>query len=171
MVDMKMVQVISEKFGDDSESLTRELKKVQSVKCRLKKMKGRKDYDEKMTETLQYEELLKEARSLLNPKSKSVTQFEQSDVDLLDYDETVKAIRSIQSKKTLTKWLTGVEGDNDDYRQAVAIETMLVAHRDTIRPLDNDHLRKTDLLTVIETIEESGKLTQVKILELLKGLL
>lgn len=171
MVDLKAVEEVSNSFANDTTLLARELKKVQSTKCRLKKMKGRKDYDTKMTATLQYEELLKEARQLLEPKTKAVTQFEQSDVDLLDYDETIKAIRSIQSKKTLSKWLTGVEGDNDEYRNAVRIESMLVARRDATKPVDNDHLRKSDLLAVIETIESSGKLTTARVLELLNELL
>lgn len=170
-MDMKQVQEVSEQFDNDIEKLARELKRVQSVKCRLKKQKGRANYDQLMTSTLQYEELLKEARQLLDPKAKPVTAFTQDDVDLLDYDETIKAIRSIQSKKTLTKWLTGVEGDNDEYRQAVAIEAMLTEHRAKVAPVSEGHIRKSDLLTVIETIEESGKLSQAKIVELLRELL
>jgi hypothetical protein len=171
MVDLKLVQEVSQRFGDDVDSLAKELKRIQSVKCRLKKQKGRKNYDETMTETLKYEQVLKEARQLLVPKSKSVTQFEQSDVDSLDYDETIKAIRSIQSKKTLTKWLTDVEGDNDEYRSAVIIEKMLTEHRDNIKPVDDSHIRKSDIITIIDTIEESGKVSQSKILEMLKSLL
>ena len=170
-VDLKLVQEVSEKFENDVDSLSKELKRIQSIKCRLKKQKGRKDYNDTMTETLKYEQLLKEARQLLSPKSKSVTHFEQSDVDSLDYDETIKAIRSIQSKKTLTKWLTDVEGDNDEYRSALVIEKMLIEHRDNIKPVDDSHIRKSDIITIIDTIEESGKLSQTKILELLKNLI
>jgi hypothetical protein len=170
-VDLKAVQDVSEKFSDDIEALGKELKWVQSIKCRLKKQKGRNNYDELMTDTLRYEELLKEARQLLDPKGKSVTQYAQADVDMLDYDETVKAIRSIQSKKTLTKWLTDEEGNNDEYRNACSIETMLVAHRAAIAPVDEGHVRKSDVQAIIDTIEESGKLTQTKVVELLKSLL
>jgi hypothetical protein len=170
-VDLKAVQEVSEKFEHDTDALSRELKRVQSVKCRLKKQKGRKNYDDLMTETLRYEEVLKEARQLLEPKTKPVTQYEQSDVDMLDYDETVKAIRSIQSKKTLTKWATDVEGDNDEYRNACTIEALLIAHRSEVAPVDEGHVRKTDLLAIIDTIEESGKLSQKKVIELLRGLL
>jgi hypothetical protein len=170
MTDLKLVQNVSESF-ETVESLSKELKRIQSVKCRLKKQKGRKNYQELMTDVLTYEQVLKEARSLLVPRAKSVTTFSQSDVDLLDYDETVKAIRSIQSKKTLTKWMTGIENDNDEYRSALAIESMLVAHREIVKPVDDGHLRKSELITVIETIESSGKLTQNKIVQLLKELL
>ena len=171
MTNLKEVEKIAEKFGNDVEALEKELKRVQSLKCRLKKQKGKKSYEDEMTEVVKYEQVLKEARQLLDPKEKPVTMYEQADVDQLDYDETIKAIRSIQSKKTLTKWLTDVEGDNDEYRKAVEIEKMLVERRESIKPVDNEYVRKTDLQTIIDTIEESGKLSQAKIVELLKGLM
>ena len=124
-----------------------------------------------MQSVLDYEQVLKEARQLLDPKEKPVTMYEQADVDQLDYDETVKAIRSIQSKKTLSKWLTDVEGDNDEYRNACRIEKMLIERRNNIKPVDNEFVRKTDLQTVIDTIESSGKISQERIVELLKELM
>ncbi len=153
-----------------TENVARELKRVQSLKCRLKKQKGRADYSDKMTEILQQEQLLKEVRQLLNPKKKPITQYEQADVDKLDYDETIKAIRSIQSKKTLSRWLTDVEGDNDEFRNAVRIEKMLIERREMIKPVDENNVRKTEIQTIIDTIESSGKISQEKILELLKKL-
>ena len=118
MTNMKEIEKAAEKFGNDLEAVAKELKRVQSLKCRLKKQKGKKTYEEEMTEVVKYEQVLKEVRQLLDPKEKPVTMYTQEDVDQLDYDETIKAIRSIQSKKTLTKWLTDVEGDNDEYRKA-----------------------------------------------------
>lgn len=171
MTNLKEVEVISKKFNENVEDISRELKRIQSIKCRLKKQKGKSSYEKEMEETLKYEQVLKEARQLLEPKEKSVTMYTQEDVDQLDYDETIKAIRSIQSKKTLTKWLNEVEGDNDEYRKACEIEKMLVERRDSTKPIDNGHIRKTDLQTIIDTIEDSGKLSQEKIVELLKGLL
>lgn len=170
MTNLKEIEKIATKFENNAELIAKELKRVQSIKCRLKKQKGKKSYEQEMSETLQYEQVLKEARQLLEPKEKAVTQFEQDDVDQLDYDETIKAIRSIQSKKTLTKWLTTIEGDNDDYRKACEIESMLIARRDMIKPVDNDHVRKSDIQTIIDTIENSGSLSQEKIVELLKSL-
>ena len=152
------------------ENVARELKRIQSLKCRLKKQKGRSDYAEAMTETLAAEQLLKEVRQLLNPKEKPVTQYEQADVDQLDYDETIKAIRSIQSKKSLSRWLTTTECDNDEFRNAVRIEKMLIERREMIKPVDENNVRKTDVQTIIDTIESSGKLSQEKIVELLKSL-
>ena len=153
------------------ENVARELKRVQSIKCRLKKQKGKSTYEAEMTEVIKQEQLLKEVRQLLDPKEKPVTMYEQADVDKLDYDETIKAIRSIQSKKTLSRWLTDVEGDNDEFRNAVKIEKMLIARREMIKPVDENNVRKTDIQTIIDTIESSGKLSQEKIIELLKNVI
>ena len=170
MTNLKEIEKVANKFENDVEKLSKELKRIQSVKCRLKKQKGKSSYQSEMTEVIKYEQVLKEARQLLTPTKKPVTMYEQKDVDQLDYDETIKAIRSIQSKKTLSKWLTTIEGDNDEYRKACEIEKMLVARRESIKPVDNEFVRKTEVQTIIDTIESSGKLSQEKILELLKSL-
>lgn len=153
------------------ENVSRELKRIQSLKCRLKKQKGKSTYEAEMTEVIKQEQILKEVRQLLDPKDKPVTQYEQADVDQLDYDETIKAIRSIQSKKTLSRWLTEVEGDNDEFKNAERIEKMLIARRETIKPVDENNVRKTEIQTIIDTIESSGKLSQKQILELLNKLI
>ena len=168
---LKEIENVAVKFNNSVEDVSRELKRIQSIKCRLKKQKGKSTYEKEMTETLKYEQVLKEVRQLLDPKEKTVTMFEQEDVDILDYDETVKAIRSIQSKKTLSKWLTTVEGDNDEYRNACKIEKMLIEHREKVKPVDDDEIRKSEIVKIIDTIEESGNLSQEKIVELLKNLL
>jgi hypothetical protein len=169
--NLKEIEKIAEQFNNDLEAVKKEIKRIQSVKCRLGKQKGRSTYQAEMTEVLRQERVLVEVRNLLDPKEKTVTTFTQEDVDRLDYDETIKAIRSIQSKKTLTKWLTPIEGDNDEYREACRIEEMLKAHRDNIKPIEETVVRKTDLVTIIETIESSGDLSQERIVELLRGLL
>mgnify|MGYP001368911933 CR=1 FL=1 len=171
MTKMTEIEKVAEKFNNNTELVAKELKRVQSLKCRLKKQKGKKTYEEEMTEIVKYEQVLKEARQLLNPKKKPVTKYTQEDVDQLDYDETIKAIRSIQSKKTLTKWLTDVEGDNDEYKKACEIEQMLIKHREDIKPVDDEYVRKTDIQTIIDTIESSGNLSQERIVEMLKDLM
>lgn len=171
MTNLKEVERIANQFDNNEMLIQKELKRIQSVKCRLKKQKGKSTYQSEMTEILKYEQILKEARNLLNPKERPVTQYEQKDVDQLDYDETIKAIRSIQSKKTLSKWLTTIENDNDEYRKAVEIETMLIERRNNIKPVDNEFVRKTDVQTIIDTIESSGKLSQQKVVELLRSLI
>ena len=170
MTNLKEVEKVSVKFDNDVDKIGTELKRIQSVKCRLKKQKGKSSYEKEMTEVLRYEQVLKEARQLLDPKEKPVTMYDQSDVEQLDYDETIKAIRSIQSKKTLTRWLTTVEGDNDEYRKACEIEKMLIERRNKIKPVDNEFVRKTDVQTIIDTLESSGNLSQEKVVELLKKL-
>lgn len=170
MTNLKEIEKIANKFDNDVEKLRVELKRIQSAKCRLKKQKGKSSYEKEMTEIIKYEQVLKEAKQLLSPKKKPVTMYTQEDVDQLDYDETVKAIRSIQSKKTLSKWLTTVECDNDEYRKACEIEKMLIERRNKIKPVDNEFVRKTEVQTIIDTIESSGKLSQSKIVELLKRL-
>ena len=169
--NLKDIEKVAQKFDNDVLAIGKELKRVQSIKCRLKKQKGKSTYEEEMTKVISYEQILKEARQLLDPKEKPVTMYDQNDVDQLDYDETIKAIRSIQSKKTLSKWLTDVEGDNDEYRNACKIEKMLLEHKETIKPVEPEYIRKTDLQTIIDTIESSGNLTQERIVELLKGLM
>jgi len=171
MTNLKDIEAVAAKFDNDVEALAKELKRIQSLKCRLKKQKGKKTYEDEMTEVVKYEQVLKEARQLLEPKEKPVTMYTQDDVDQLDYDETIKAIRSIQSKKTLTKWLTDVEGDNDEYRKACEIEKTLIERRESIKPVDNEYVRKTDIQTIIDTIESSGSLSQEKVVELLKSLM
>jgi len=153
------------------ENVARELKRIQSIKCRLKKQKGKSTYEAEMTEVIKQEQLLKEVRQLLDPKEKPVTMYEQNDVNQLDYDETIKAIRSIQSKKTLSRWLTTVECDNDEFRNAVRIEKMLIERREIIKPVDENNVRKTEIQTIIDTIESSGELSQKQILELLNKLI
>ena len=170
MTNLKQIEKVVKEFNNDEMAIQKELKRIQSVKCRLKKQKGKSTYEKEMTETLKYEQILKEAKNLLNPKEKFVTDYNQDDVNQLDYDETIKAIRSIQSKKTLSKWLTDIEGDNDEYRKACEIEKMLVERRNQIKPVDNEYVRKTEVQTIIDTLESSGKISQEKIVELLKKL-
>ena len=169
MTNLKTVEKLAAELGS-VEAVAKELKRVQSIKCRLKKQKGKSTYEAEMTEVIKQEQVLKEARQLLDPKEKPVTQYEQSDVDQLDYDETIKAIRSIQSKKTLSRWLTTIEGDNDEFRSAEKIEKMLIERREQIKPVDENNVRKTEIQTIIDTIQDSGKLSQAKIIELLKNL-
>lgn len=167
----KMVEKKAMELGNDMEAVKKEIKRLQSTKCRLQKQKDRSDYDQAMSKVLSEINLLQEVRRLLDPKEKPVTEYEQEDVDRLDYDQTQKAIRSIQSKLCLTRWLTEVEGDNDEFRSAKKIEIMLKAHRDIIKPVDEAYIRKSDLAAIIDTIESSGKLSQDRIIGMLKELL
>ena len=155
-INVKEVEVKANELGMDLENVKRELKRVASVKCRLIKQKGRVDYEMALESVLKEEQLLKEVRTYITGSKKTVTTFEQEDVDRLTYDETLKAIKSIQSKKTLTKWLTNVEGDNDEYRGACRIEDMLKEHLKSVKPIEDNTVRKSDIQRVIDTIESTG---------------
>lgn len=171
MTNLKEIEKVANEMGNDMEKVQRALKAIASTKSRLKSQKFRKDYETKMSEVLKQEQILKEVKNLLQPKEKFVTSYTKEDIEILDYDETIKAIKSIQSKKYHTRWLTPIEGDNDEYRNACHIEQMLLEHKDNIRPIEETVVRKSDLVTIIETIESSGDLSQERIVELLKGLL
>ena len=171
MTNLKEIEKVAANLNNDLDEIAKELKRVQSIKCRLKTQKGKASYEKDMEEVLKYEQVLKEARNLVEPKKKPVTEFTKEDVEKLDYDETIKAILSIQSKKTRTKWLTTEEGNNDEYRKACEIEKLLIDRREQIKPVDDEHIRKTDVKTIIETMESSGNLSQDQIKELLKKLI
>ena len=171
MMNVKEIEVKARELGEDLEVVKRELKRVASVKCRLLKQKGRSDYEEALESVLKEEQLLKEVRTYITGAKKTVTTFEQSDVDKLTYDETVKAMKSIQSKKSLTRWLTTEEGNNDEFRHACKIEEMLKEHLKDVKPVEDNVVKKSDIQAVIETIETTGKISTDKILEMLKGLL
>lgn len=168
---LKDVQKVMVEFGNDPEKISLEIKRVQSVKCRLKKQKARKDYDSEMRKVLEQEQVLKEARQTLVPKKKPVTEYVQSDVDMLDFDETVKAIKSIQSKKCLSKLEDDDPNDCEEYKRACEIECMLLEHKKQVRPIEDTTVRKTDVQTIIDTLQSSGKLDKDSVVELLKKLM
>jgi hypothetical protein len=101
-VDLTAIEEAKARFNGDLGLVKKELKRLQSVKCRLKKEKASADYQAKMEAVLDQEQVLKEVRSLLDPKEVKVPDFTQEDVDRLDYDQTIKAIKSIQSIKCLS---------------------------------------------------------------------
>lgn len=170
-INMKAVEKKAVEMGNDMEQVRKAIRRVQSMKCNLLKQKGRPDYEVKMAETLAEEQLLKEVRSLLEPKETTVTTMTQADVDQLDFDQTVKAIKSIQSKKTHTRWLTDVEGDNDEFRRACAIEAMLLKHKDEVKPVEEAYIRKSELQAIVNVIEATPDISRDRVLELLKGLM
>ncbi len=170
MTTLIEINELKNKFSDLT-AVKLELKRLQSIKCRLQKQKGHKSYSEKMTEVLQQEQAIKEVRRLLDDSKKPVTEYNQADVDMLDYDETIKALRSIQSKKSLTKWLNDREGDNDEYREACRIEQMLLSRRSEIKPVDEANVRKSAINEVIERIQLAPDLTNDEIVEMLQQLI
>jgi hypothetical protein len=155
-IDMTEVLRVKDEFGGDIVRVKRELKRLQSVKCRLKKQKSRADYQSLMTETVQKEQVLKEVRQLLEPKKTAVPEFTQADVDELDFEDTMKAIKSIQSKKCLS------QNDESEYEKACKVEQMLLEHKKQVKPADETTVKKSEVRAILEnlkslTAEEAGR--------------
>lgn len=122
------------RMSNQLEQIKRELKRIASVKCRLNKQRGKSSYEEDMRRVLEEEEKLKSIRDTLIQPKKTVTTYTYDDIQQLSYEEVSKAIKSIQSKKSNTKWLTPIEGDNDEFRNACRIEEMLNQRRSELQP-------------------------------------
>ena len=153
---MKNIQEVAKNFNN-VEEVRKAVRAVQSRKSRLKKQKGREDYDEKMTEILKEEQILKEVREYFEPKQIPVTQFTEKEVEKLNYEETLKAIKSIQSKKCNVQFATENIEDNEEYQKACEIEEMLKEHKEKIQPINEYVVRKSeiqDLINHFENLEE-----------------
>ena len=139
------------------EEVKKALRSVQSKKSRLKKQKGRSDYEEKMTKILQEEQLLKEIRDYFEPKKTPVTQMTKKDIELLNYDETIKAIKSIQSKKCLVQHATERLEDNEEYKKACQIEQWLLEHKRNIKPVEDTVVKKSAIKDLINHLENQDE--------------
>lgn len=168
---LKNIEELSTKFTN-VEEVKIELKRVQSVKCRLLKQKARKDYDVEMSKVVNYEQALKEVRSYFEPKEKPVTMFDEKDIAVLNYEETMKAIKSIQSKKCNSQYLTDDINTNQEYQDALKVEALLLAHKKTVKPIEDTVVKKSDLSQLIqhiETLEE--KISKEYVIELLQKMI
>lgn len=164
---MNQVQLKAKEFTSLNE-VKQELKRLQSIKCRLAKQKTRKDYDIKMTEVLQQEQLIKEVRSYLEPKKVTVTTMTVEQIQELTYDETVKAIKSIQTKKCLSQY----NEDQTEYELACKIEEQLKSHRDSNKPLNDNVVSKKSIIDLIDNLENlESKIEKEYILEQLQNLI
>lgn len=142
-VDMTEVLSLKNELGS-LEKTQKALKAIQSTKCRLRKRKSDPDYQTKMTEVVQREQLLKEVRQLFTNKPKAVPDFDESDVAALDFEETLKAIKSIQSKKCLAKY------EPSELEKALKVEEMLLEHKKLVKPVDETAIKKSELKTLLE---------------------
>lgn len=171
MTNLKMVQEKAAELSQDMDKLTLEIKRVQSLKCRLAKQKFKKNYDAEMREVLAEEQLLKEVRVHLLPKKATVTTISQAEIDVLTHDETIKAIKSIQSKKCNTQFLTPDKNTNVEYQDACRIEKLLLAHKATVKPIEETVVKKSSVNDLIALLESSqDDLTKEYILEQLKNM-
>ncbi len=168
-VDLTAVEATKARFNDDLGLVKKELKRLQSVKCRLKKEKNDADYQERMQAVLDQEQILKEVRSLLDPKEVKVPDFGQEDVDRLDYDQTLKAIKSIQSKKCLCQQDPSIHG-KEELEKAINVEKMLLEHKKTVKPVEDGLVRKSEIQSILTELQNNKKLTKKAIEELLSKL-
>jgi len=168
---LKNVEQMAKNFKN-VEEVKKAIRSLQSQKSRLKKQKGRSDYDELMTEILQKEQLLKEVREYFEPKRKPVPEMTKEDIELLNYEETLKAIKSIQSKKCLVQHATPNIEDNEEYKKACQIEQWLLEHKQNIKPIEETVVRKSDINDLIEHLKNQDTKIETKyVISLLEKLL
>ena len=168
---LKNIEKVAKSYAN-VEEVKKAIRSLQSRKSRLKKQKRRKDYDEKMTEILQQEQLLKEVRDYFEPKKIPVTKMTQKDIELLNYDETMKAIKSIQSKKCNVQHATENINDNIEYQKACQIERWLLEHKQNIKPIEETVVRKSDINDLIEHLKNQDTKIETKyVINLLEKLL
>ncbi len=168
---MKNIQKIAKKYKN-VEEVKKAIRSLQSRKSRLKKQKSRKDYNEKMTEILQKEQLLKEVRDYFEPKTIPVPEMTQKDIELLNYEETMKAIKSIQSKKCNVQHATENINDNEEYKKACQIESWLLEHKENIKPIEETVVRKSDINDLIDHLQKQEvKISTEYVVKLLEELL
>lgn len=153
-------------MSNQLEQIKKELKRIASVKCRLNKQRGKSSYEEDMRRVLEEEEKLKSIRDALVQPKKTVTTYTYEDIQQLSYEEVSKAIKSIQSKKSNTKWLTPIEGDNDEYRNACRIEEMLNQRRSELQPTAITFKSKIE-----ELLNNSDDMSKEELVEMLRNMI
>lgn len=149
---VKVESKIEESKNWTLDDLKRELKKVQSQKCRLKKQQDKPTYEVEMAEVLKVENELKMLKDAKIEPKKQVTTLTKDEIEALTYDETVKAIKSIQSKKCIHRY----NQESEEYKSAVKIEIQLKEHRDSKKPLNSNVVSKKELIDVIENLENAN---------------
>ena len=83
------------------EALNKELKRISSLKCNLKKRKGIANKDAELADILAYDDLVKEVKYSLMNKGKSYFEFNNDDIEALSVEELVRFRKDIASKKCL----------------------------------------------------------------------
>lgn len=155
---LKNIENLAKKFNNNITEIQKELRNVQTKKCRLQKQKNRSDYEKLMTETLKYEQLLKETKTYLKPKKMFVTEMNQEHIKNLNFDETMKAIKSIQSKKCNSQY----DDDKTEYEKACQIESWLLEHKETVKPIDETVVKKSTVQDFINELEKLDKKVDTK---------
>lgn len=164
---MKNIDVEAKKYQDLSE-VKKELRNVQSKKTRLKKQKARQDYNKRMQDLLEQEQVLKEVRSYFEPPKKFVTEYTKEDVEILNYEEVLKALKNIQSKKSNAQY----DENEQEYEKALKIEEMLLEHKEKVQPINDYVVRKSQVNNLIEHFKnQDEKVSKEYIVEQLERLI
>ena len=160
-IDMTQVIAKATELDNDLVKVHRELKRIASVKSRLKKAPGRLDYQANMTACLQEEQLMKNVRDFLTDHRKTVNELTEQDIAEMSYDEVCNAIRAIQSKKTHTKWAEDCERDKDGlyipgsgamFKEACRIEDLLKTRRAELKPTMENLISIVALRDLLDTL-------------------
>lgn len=168
MSNLKDAAVVAKQYQGNLRALKDKIRAVQSKKCMLKKRKSVENYEQAMAEILAEEQVLKEARELLDPHDRKVTEYTEADVQALDYDSARKALRSIQSTKCLTSSLAE---DKGRYENALKIEKMIKARLEEVKPIEDGLIKKKELIGVIDAIKTGHKMKTEDIVKMLEELL
>lgn len=161
-----MMEMLKKEFVNVEEA-KKELRNVQSKKCRFAKKKDREDYDQVMTELLKREQALKELVKFYEPKKTFVTQYTKEDVEKLDYEETLKAIKSIQSRKCNTNY----PELEDEYQKACKIEAMLLEHKMAVKPADQTTVKKSQVQNLINHLHTQKRVSKAEMIQYLERLI
>lgn len=133
------------------DELNKELKRVGSLKCNLKKRKGVINYDEELKNILRYEDEIKEVKYSLMNKGKSYYEFNFDDIDKLNIDELVRFRKGVSSKKCL---------DGNDVEILERCEELLEYSKKVLDEKRNkeekDLISKNELRKLIENYEVVG---------------
>lgn len=179
-IDMTLVIAKAAELNNDLIEVNKALKRVASVKCRLKAAAGKPTFNEDMTRCLQEEQLLKHVKGYLTEPRKTVNNLTVDDVEAMNYDEVCKAIRSIQSKKTHTKWADDckkdedglfIPGSGDAYKEACRIESMLLERRQVLKPVGTTGFSKAALRELIAELRLCSDIDATTVLDRIESFL
>lgn len=173
-IDMTLVIEKATELNNDIVEVNKALKRVASVKSRLKAAAGHPDFNANMTACLQEEQLLKHVKGYLTEPRKTVNDLTAEDIEAMNYDEVCKAIRSIQSKKTHTKWSTDCKTDEDGliipgtspaYQEACRIESMLLDRKSVLKPVGTTGFSKAALRDLIAELRLCSDIDATTVLD------